>query len=321
MKKIPIALASDNNLIFALATVIISALETKNQDTFYDFYVLCSKDVTAENKDKLKFIESSYSDCSINIIDMSGQFENVKKTHKYVTTPSLYKMALTSLLPELSKIIYLDTDVIVRADLSELYDFDLKDNYLAGVSAFINYFDHYERIKQQLDIPSLDSYINAGVLLMNLDAIRKDSIDKQWQNLIGAYHGSVDQHILNKVCYGKVSFLPCRFNVCQSCLSFLKDGKAAVFYPLKELKEAYENPTVFHWTGEKPWRFYDLFLAHEWLQYLLKTPFRNEIPSRKSINGINKKYKLFNKITLLKIKKGKYYLLGFLPIWKTKNKR
>ena len=97
--KIPIIIASDNNLFFAAATLIVSILENANKDTFYDIYFLCTDNVTPEEKNKLCKLKSQYQNFSLQFIDMKDTFKDIPKTHKHVNYVSAYKFLISSLLP------------------------------------------------------------------------------------------------------------------------------------------------------------------------------------------------------------------------------
>lgn len=297
MQSIPIALSSDNKCFFALATTLASALENKREETDYNIYVFCAEDVTQENKEKVSALVSMYHKATITFIDMAGQFSHVHMDHAYLTVPTYYRMVFASMLPQYEKILYLDIDILVRKDLTEFYNIDIKDNYLAGVPVFLSYFKLYEKTRKITGLSNLEFFINAGVLLMNLKAIQRDKIEEQWQSLIGM-GGDADQPILNAVCYKKIAIIPCKYNVSQVDLPFYMDGKASTFYDTAELKNAFEDPVIFHYTGkEKPWNYKDLFLAREWYRYYLLTPFADiELKRQYYANAIKPKLKWYHKV-------------------------
>ncbi|WP_372519326.1 glycosyltransferase family 8 protein [Candidatus Ruminimicrobiellum ovillum] len=302
--KIPVVMSSDNKVFFTVATVIVSMLENANKDAFYDIYVLCTDTVTDENKNKLSELKKQYENFSLSFMDMKDTFKNIPKTHKYVNYVSAFKFLIPSLFPQFDKIIYLDTDVIVRADLTDLYNTDIGDNYVAGCLCLVNHITCRDDISKETGMESMDYYINAGVILMNLKLIRENKIDKQCIDLIGSFKGSIDQHIMNKVCYGKIFFLPLKYNVSNSSLKIFESGAAKFFYSLQEIEQAYKNPAVFHWTGgNKPWQYYNLFLSHEWFRYFIKTPFKYMKLDRKCVKraGLFSVVKRFLSVTLKKI--------------------
>ncbi len=312
MNKIPVVLASDNKLFFAVATVLVSMTENAKKDTFYEIYILCSGDVTQKNKQRIKEIEGKYNNISITFIDMKNTFANIKKTHKYVTHVSAYKMKIPSLTKKYNKVIYLDSDVIVRDDLSELYATDMGCNYITGVPSIINQTLCRDMVKDIIKI-DMDNYINAGVLLFNNKEILKDNIDEKCIALLGKFEGSVDQHIFNYICHRRIGFLPFKYNVFLSDYE-LYEQVGNIFTSTYEIISAKQNPVIMHFTKkEKPWDYYDLPFAHEWFRYYSKTGFPPRERMKLPISNTIRRFYIFDVPILKIIEKGnttKYYLLG-----------
>lgn len=259
-------------------------------------------DVTDDNKNKLLQLKDKYKNMSITMFNMGSKFKDVPNTKGYhVNYVSAYKMLIPSMLSQYEKIIYLDTDVIVRSDLTELYNFNIGDNYIASTPVLYNIFIR-KNISEILNIPDTDYYINAGVMIMNIKKIREDKIDEKWISLLGSFEGSIDQNIINKVCYSKTIFFPLKFNVCLSEMGLYRNF-GNIFYSNKEINLALECPVIFHWAGkEKPWLYRNVFLAQEWLRYYLISPFCSKLINR------NKTYYPMKELR-------KYYFLG-IPFFK-----
>ena len=331
MNKIPVILSSDNKIFYTVGAVLTSLLENASSNTFYDIHVLHTSDVTEDNKDKLLSMQKRYANMKLELHDMKNKFEDINITKGYhVNHVSAYKMLIPSMFLQYDKIIYLDTDTIVRDDLQELYQIEMKSNYLAGTPVLSNIIAQTEYFKKLLHLPNIDTYICAGVMLMNLKQIRQDEVDKKWISMLGKYEGSVDQHILNKVCWNRTMFFPLKYDVCLSEIFYYVSKEINAFYSPKEAKEAYANPSIFHWTGiYKPWTYYDTFLAQEWLYYFNLSPFKRTLERKKS-NIIpyltkqadtNQEYYFFGIPLLKTIKsynKTKAYLFNFLPIYTSK---
>ena len=273
--RIPVVISSDENVFFSVGVVVESLAASAAAGTFYEILVFCAGDVTAESKARIAELAARRRDrLSVEFVDMGEAFATVNRTHAYVNHVSAYKMLIADKLPRLDKALYLDTDVIVRGDLSELFATDLGDAYLGGVPNMLNQVTLRERISAQAELKEMDWYVNAGVLLLNLAAIRRDGVASRWQALLGRFAGSVDQHILNHVCRGRIAFLPLRYNVCLSNLDLYRDGTAHAFASPGECRRAYDDPVIFHFTlRTKPWDYYDLPFAHEWFRHFAQTPF------------------------------------------------
>jgi lipopolysaccharide biosynthesis glycosyltransferase len=281
--KIHIALASDAKGMPAMATAIVSALHNKNVNTFYVFHLFLSGEVGNDLQQKLKACAKDFENsCQINLIDLKDKFSDIK-SNDYITYATYFRFMISSSLPSLEKIIYIDIDILVRHDLKELWDFDAGENYIAAVPSY------HEEIAQrkkfaQAGLPDMDFFINAGVLLMNLEKMRKDNIEQKCLEKVGDKKLRDDQLILNFICYPKIAFLPCKWNVMPGDVVSYRGPlrRYDIFYSPGELDDAWANPAIFHWAGHgKPWVYYDVTLAHEWFRYYLKTPMGMETLQRK----------------------------------------
>jgi lipopolysaccharide biosynthesis glycosyltransferase len=336
--RIPIVISSDNKIFFSVGVVLTSLLENAAPDTFYEVNVLYTADVSEDNKNTLKLLQHKYKNMSLNMQDMGNKFCDIKVTEGYhVNYVSAYKMLIPELFPQYDKIIYLDTDVLVREDLQQFYQIDIKDFYIGGTPVLGNCIGNSEKYIEMLDIPDMDYYINAGIMLMNLQKIRADNISEKWLALLGKYENSVDQHIINKICYGKTLMIPKKYNVCLSELKYYQSMQIYAYYSPQEVREAFENPAIYHWTGEqKPWIYNDTFLAQEWFYYFNLSPFKCTLKRKKChiLSPIEEpqtnKYTIYRAMhyilglplfrTKNNYKGTKVYLFGFIPLYLKKNK-
>lgn len=307
--NITIALSSDNNQIHAMATVMTSVILNATPETDLDFFCLLSNNVSDDNRERLKLCEKLNEEhCKVHIVNMSDHFKDFSLHYKSnaglmhsVTTPALYRLKLPSLLSKHNKVLYLDTDVLVRKDLSELWEMDISDIYLAGVPVAWAQGKPRDRNRwlKTSRISTMDFYVNSGVLLMNLEKMRQNNIEEKCLSEIGnknfAKLDPADQLILNFTCVPQIGFIPCTYNVTASNKKFKQMN---IFYSPREYKEAFDDPAIFHWTGaSKPWKFYNVFLAHEWFRYYLESPFKSVFLQRDSVpNFVSKFKKIIKKI-------------------------
>lgn len=113
-----------------------------------------------------------------------------KKTHY---TPYIFLRLLSDkieILPD--KILYLDTDIVCYRDISELYNIDISNYEIAAARDFIG--------RKWIN----RNYLNSGVVLMNLDNIRKKhSFEKCRKMCMNKRMVLPDQTALNKCCENK----------------------------------------------------------------------------------------------------------------------
>lgn len=173
---------------------------------------------------------------------------------------------ISDLFPEEhGNIVYLDIDTFVCRDLAELYDLDLGDNVLAAVP-------EERRETGTLHDPiwtnglldgRAEYYCNSGVLVMNVDAFRRETLLDRICTWYTGHRGQVirpDQDTLNSLFWDRIVRLHPRFNHCDGWLERqLKEDPGAAFWrgnTPKEVLEAVSDPAVLHfWGPKKPWRW------------------------------------------------------------------
>ena len=128
-----------------------------------------------------------------------------------VTIGTLFRMAIQDVLP-LEKVIYLDCDVVVNMDIQEFWDVPLEGNSIAGVLDV-----NRSRFSLRMRLMGCDwkTYINNGVLLMDLSRIREIfNIRKgvSWLTRYWIYVKHPGQDWMNACFRGDIKILGCRFN-------------------------------------------------------------------------------------------------------------
>lgn len=329
---IPVALATmDDFYVNYLYITMLSAVINAENTTFYKFCILVSGDFSAKTKAKLKQLEK-YHNCSVSFYDMQEAFIDAYKTHEHINYATYYRLLLPEVLPDVEKCIYLDSDIIVNGDLSKIYNTKISDSYLAGVRA-AGYCSTSDINAKRLLLPECKNYINAGVLLMNLQKIRLDNIHKSFINLMHKKYRDQDQDILNVSCYGKIKILPLKCNHMTPYYTKYEKFINMGIYSRDEVDEACKNPLIIHYADKiKPWKNPDMTYGKLWWKYAKMTPFYKKL--KKSLNSsICKECKqpeqvktvlLFSFIPLLKIKKynrkTQCLFLSFIPLLEKKEK-
>ena len=173
------------------------------------------------------------------------------KSKHYGNVMMFARLLLSSVLPDLDKIIYLDCDIVVLNDLQSLWNFDVSDVAVAMAPDFTL------KDKSTLNRLGITTgyYLNSGVILMNLDYWRKHDV----QNRIFSYileKGDKliynDQDALNSILQNEHEELHIKYNFSYYYFHRL----IGVLYKEKihEIIEARDNPIIFHYFGPlKPW--------------------------------------------------------------------
>lgn len=282
---IPLVFAADDNYAIPMFVAMASAFETAKSNTIYDVHLLLSGNISDINYNRLEVIREKYPRHQITIYNMHDQYENVEMKIAHTTNATFYRLKLPSLLKNINKCIYLDVDLIVNQDLSEMYRINIDDKYIAGVKA-AGYFWPEKHVQNRLDfleIPSIDQYVNAGVLMMNLAKMRKNNMENEFEKLLEKNYQSQDQDILNKACYGMIRNIPFKYNAMvkyhlSDDESYKNEKMLQIAYTLNEWDQGRKNPVIIHYADRtKPWNDFSVEYAEKWWNIASKLPFFDEV--------------------------------------------
>ncbi|MDR1432728.1 MAG: glycosyltransferase family 8 protein [Puniceicoccales bacterium] len=278
-KIIPMVLSADNNFATQMCVTIYSLLKNANRDTFYDLHLLLSSDFEEKYKVAISEYETG-GKCKVNFIDMG--MHRIGVSAGYFPEAAYCRLLAADLLPNYSKCIYLDSDIVVLDDLFGLYSTDMTGFYIAGVKDLRIISCDARLYVASIGVKDVNSYVNSGVLVMNLDSIRENGLVKRFISM--AKHGIdgknqfefPDQDILNIVCQGKIKHLDYRFNVLPS---FVLESAIEANFGKEVILEAINNPSVVHFAvkSSKPWKNPTAPFAEKWWKYARKSPFYEEM--------------------------------------------
>ena len=181
---------------------------------------------------------------------MGDQFKGAT-SGRYISTAAYYRIALPSLLPDVDKIIYRDSDVINFEDLSEMYNIELKNNiYYCGP---LDYIGHLEELRR-LGVFT-DKYINTRILLINLKALSNNSIEQKIREFVSSHFlNHHKQNAINAVCYNNTQVLSYKyanfiFDTYDKMLEFNNQQNEKYKYNIAELNESFYYPNFLHFPG------------------------------------------------------------------------
>ena len=279
-KRMVIAVASDDNYAIPMYVMLFSLLANLDSSYFCDINILTSGDFSERNLSIINTLEQKFIKCKLVFHNMAQKYQDapISNDYNHVTIQTYYRLNLSSLLPDEDRCLYLDVDIIVNADISALYETDLDGYYVAGVKNawFCWPAGEGNLHKNRLCINNSDTYINAGVSLFNLKAIRADDIEKKYIELTDKQYDYMDQDILNIICFGKIKIIPLKFNFFARYARFGaetydKTEYLPCAYSRDEFLEAIEKPIIIHYANKsKPWKKIKVEFSEIWWDYLFR---------------------------------------------------
>lgn len=264
-KIVPIFYACDDAFVKFTIISIRSMLENASPDRFYRFHILIT-DVSERSRRVAKELERENAE--IIFEDVTSYLTAIEKKlplRDYYSKTTYYRLFIADMFPQYDKAIYIDSDTVVLGDISELYDTDLKDNYVGAVTERVmTDVDVYGRYVEQVLGIDRYAYFNAGLLLLNCKQFRNNDLLKKFGDLLSVYNFAVtqDEDYLNLMCKDRVLHLDRKWNT--------------------EILPQFEiDPTkvaIFHYIMvSKPWHYPDCRFAEYFWKYAEKTEFYDEL--------------------------------------------
>lgn len=263
---VKVVFAVDDRYIPFLAVAIESLVNHSSKENNYLIKILHT-DVSNVNKKKIEKYKAD--NISIEFVDLNYYIEKVKDklyTRDYYTNTTYFRLFLPELYPQYNKVLYLDSDIVILDDIAKLYNINMGDNLVAAAPDDIiqsnKVFQDY--VEKVVGVSDYKHYFNAGILLMNLDQLRKFKFQEKFLYLLSTIKFSVaqDQDYLNRLCKGKVKLLSIAWNR----------------MPIPNDKIKIEDIKILHFNFAcKPWHFEDVLYKEFFWEYAKKTEFYEEI--------------------------------------------
>ncbi len=290
-KAVPVVLAANDYYAPILCTCLESIREHISETVSYDFAVFHT-DITKQNQDRISSIFKASGNVRLQFINISSIVADYKlDAREHITTETFYRFLILDIMKNYEKVIYLDCDLVVNADLAELYQTELGDSLIAAVRDvdFIGQLNipgattlSYSRETLKLNDPW--QYFQAGVLIFNVPQMRRLTTVTELLELADKdlYRYS-DQDILNVLCQGRVTYLDPRWNHIFDCHGE-RIRNVIVWDPVplyEEYMEARKNPYIIHYAGFcKPWDEPSEEFGEVFWDYAGRTPYYEVLVQR-----------------------------------------
>lgn len=255
--------STNDNYSRHLGVALYSLLSNNSGDERIRCYVV-DNNISSDNISKLQIIADNFSNAELSFFPFESWASKLHLDMPWPMSISCYaRLFVGEILPtDIDKVIYLDCDMFINGNLSELWEMDLGTNVVGAVQDQVP-----PNVKKAVGLNILDRYFNSGMLMINLKRWREMDYGKKCLDFIDQHQGQVihhDQGVLNGILYDKWLRLPLKYNVMtihyiisqSGARKFFKD--ASTFYEEEEISEAKNRPVILHYTPS--------FTTHPWEQ-------------------------------------------------------
>ena len=197
--------------------------------------------------------------------------------HAGIPTTMWYRIFLPELLDDVDRILYVDVDTVAVDSLVPLWQTDLGDHYLAAVTNVWEPWNAGYPTRLGMPLEGPGAYFNSGVILMNLELMRRDDCTRRLQEWAREHSSEIiwgDQDALNALLGDRRLGLHPRWNCMNSILTF---AEAIDVFGADAVEEARTRPGIRHFEGpgaNKPWHILcDPDVADAYLRHRAQTPW------------------------------------------------
>ena len=279
-----IVYSSDDNYAQHLAVSILSLLKNNEDIEEINIFVISNK-IQIKSKNRIEKIVENYKR-RLYWVDFEPYSKELVLDMEWEIAISSYaRLFLEKMLPEwCEKVIYLDCDTVVCESLERLWKTPMEGYAVVGVKDIIS-----DDFKYRIGLKADDVYINAGVMLINIEYWRRQKILSYFMNFIVARKGRVthhDQGVINGVLSNYIKIVePCYNSMTPFFTNKYSDlicfYKLKNYYTKEQIKEAVEHPIVIHYTPAFVGRVWEKGCKHprakEYLNYLEETEWRDNL--------------------------------------------
>lgn len=309
--NIDLLFAASENYMPYFSTLLQSILEFSDNTHNYDIIIFHSN-IKKESETIIQKQIKKYANFSIRFYNITDIMQNYKNlyVHGHFALETYFRLLAPYILRNYNKILYLDCDMLVQADVAKLYTTELTNEYLLAACKDADsaglYNGNFMPTKKAyvdtvLKLKNYENYFQAGTILFNLQAFRESftleyifefALKEKWELL--------DQDILNCLAEDRVLYIDMAWNVMYDW-NFIRI-KEIISYAPEQLYTAYmqarENPYIIHYAGpNKPWEDKEVDFGKLWWRYAKKTPYFNQLKRDLKVRQTANK----EKVTLKKV--------------------
>lgn len=256
---IPIFYACDDAFVKYTVVSMHSLIKNASREHKYVLHILYT-----EISDEMKNVVNKLADdCfEIRFVDVTPYLQSISDKlplRDYYSKTTYYRLFIAEMFPDYTKAVYIDSDTVVRGDISKVYLTDIKDAYLGACHEQVMVqIEQYGSYVERVVGVSRYNFFNAGLMLINCEQFRLHFVLDKFIDYLHYYNFVVtqDEDYLNLICKDHVYWLDQRWNT-------------EVF---GTLPHPVEQAEMLHYImTNKPWHYDDCLYGEYFWEYAKQT--------------------------------------------------
>ncbi len=281
--SVNVVIATNNNYAPYTVVALTSLIAHTSDKNNYDIIVL-ETDVSDEYKNILSTLKKD--NISVRTYNVNKFFERNEFWHySYWSKETYSRLCIPEIMEDYEKVLYLDVDVIIQADVAELYNTDISDYLIAGNRNYglITSIRHSPSLQYYygtvFPIKNVKNLINAGVILMNIPKLKELQLEDKAIDILDQHKKLLfqDEDLLNKLCEDKILYIDSSWN-----FRYAVPEKLVYDWQLLDIAQQWatglHKQNIIHYVSkEKPWDYPNLYYSEIWWAWAKKSPIYQQL--------------------------------------------
>lgn len=252
---IPVVFSTNDSYSLYCYLAIYSLLKFADKNNFYDIRIFM-KSLSSKNIELLEGLTNEYA--VVSCMDVAPYVKDVDlRELSFFTVETFYRLFISQILPEFKKVIYLDSDIIILHDITQLFYTEMNGHPIAAVHDVVcSYLSGHAK---ELNL-EMQNMFNAGVLVIDTEKYEQKKVRQIGLKALSDDYKNdnrkfiyVDQDVLNVTVYNDVEFVDDRWNF---QWEFLWRLESIYDDYRKDYERASKRPWIIHYAGDKkPWSY------------------------------------------------------------------
>ena len=282
-----VVFCSDDNYMAPTSVAVQSIINHASEAQFYDILILHGE-VIPEHENKFKSLWHGILNVSVRFINIAPLFEGLNlytENRTHFSREAYFRLVIPWVLSEeYTKALYLDGDMMLRHDLTPIFDIDIDHKFLGAVKDYWGICNCYRdndpcrRYRLSIGLDDVDHYVISATLLFNLKMWRNRFSMQQVIRLCASKKWlQHDQDVVNILCQGCMVYLSPTWGMMED----YGNNYLLPEYMLEELSEIESDPAIVHFGGtRKPYLGGYVNYDIEFWMCADKTPYMKDLLER-----------------------------------------
>ncbi|MDB5660706.1 MAG: Lipopolysaccharide biosynthesis protein LPS:glycosyltransferase [Cypionkella sp.] len=290
--SVPVVLSCNESFVAYLGVVITSIAENSNVLRNYDIVVL-ERDLS--DGSKLRIAGLARENISIRFHNMNQIFAQLAgldlHVEGYVPAETYNKIFLSEIMEGFGKVLYIDTDVVVRSDIAHLYDIDLfgraigasrnvANIHAARQNSVIKGQKFGDYLEDVLGVREFEKYFQAGILIIDMKSRKvRDLVSLGLAKLQEIKQPIFfDQCVFNSVFYDDVFYFSSEWNHVWYLQNYSYLRHTLADHTFFDYAKSRLDPKIVHYASkDKPTNKLDWRLKCHFWSYAARSPYFSEL--------------------------------------------